>query len=45
MVDFIGSNHYNIVLYINNLSNALKDAVIANDLPGMSDIDEGNTKG
>lgn len=39
MVDFIGSNHYNIVLYINNLSNALRDAVIANDLPGMADID------
>ncbi|MDF2674728.1 MAG: hypothetical protein K0R09_2996 [Clostridiales bacterium] len=39
MVDFIGSNHYNIVLYINDLSNALREAVIANDLPGMADID------
>lgn len=39
MVDFIGSNHYNTVLYINNLSSALRDAVIANDLPGMADID------
>ncbi len=39
MVDFIGSNHYNIVLNINNLSTALREAVIANDLPGMADID------
>lgn len=39
MVDFIGSNHYNIVLYINDLSDALRNAVIANDLPGMADID------
>lgn len=39
MVDFIGSNHYNIVLYINDLSDALRNAVIANDLPGMADVD------
>lgn len=39
MVDFIGSNHYNIVLYINDLLSALREAVIANDLPGMADID------
>lgn len=39
MVDAIGSNHYNVILNMDELSKALKEAVIANDLPGMADID------
>lgn len=39
MVKFIGSTHYNIVLDNNNLAQALKESVIARDLPGMADID------
>lgn len=39
MVDFIESNHTNVVIDNNQLAYALKDAVIANDLPGMADID------
>jgi asparagine synthase (glutamine-hydrolysing) len=39
MVDFTGSSHYNVILNIKNLTDALKDAVTANDLPGMADID------
>lgn len=39
MSKFIGSNHHNIIISIEDLLNALKDAVKANDLPGMADID------
>ncbi|MDF2882727.1 MAG: asnB [Clostridiaceae bacterium] len=39
MKDFIGSNHTNVMLNSYNLKNALFDAVRANDLPGMADVD------
>lgn len=39
MSNFIGSNHHSIVISIQDLLNALTDAVKANDLPGMADID------
>ncbi len=39
MSDYIGSEHYNIVLDIPDLAAALDDAVRANDLPGMADVD------
>lgn len=39
MVDFIGSNHNNVILQNTDLANALKDATLASDLPGMADID------
>lgn len=39
MAKFIGSNHKKIVLNHEDLANALKDAVLARDLPGMADID------
>ena len=39
MVDFLGSNHHNVVLNNIDLAHALDDATIAADLPGMADID------
>ena len=39
MVEFLGSNHHNIVLNNIDLAHALDDATIAADLPGMADID------
>lgn len=39
MVDFLGSNHHNVVLDNVDLAHALDDATIAADLPGMADID------
>lgn len=39
MVKEIGSNHHNIYLDNETLAEALYDAVRANDLPGMADID------
>jgi asparagine synthase (glutamine-hydrolysing) len=39
MADVIGSNHHNIQLNNKALVAALEDAVLANDLPGMADID------
>lgn len=39
MSEFIGSNHHTVVLDNIKLVEALKDAVLANDLPGMADID------
>jgi asparagine synthase (glutamine-hydrolysing) len=39
VVDYIGSNHNNIVLNNLQLVNSLKEAVLARDLPGMADID------
>ncbi len=39
MVNYIGSNHHNIVIDTPELTSALRDAVIANDLPGMADVD------
>ena len=39
MVDFLGSNHHNIVLNNIDLAHALDDATITADLPGMADID------
>ncbi|WP_105618005.1 asparagine synthase (glutamine-hydrolyzing) [Vallitalea okinawensis] len=39
MVDAIKSEHHNVVLTIEDLIDALDQAVLANDLPGMADID------
>lgn len=39
MVDFLKSNHHTILLEQDDLVNALEDAVIARDLPGMADVD------
>ncbi|NOW11201.1 asparagine synthase (glutamine-hydrolysing) [Clostridium saccharobutylicum] len=39
MAKFIGSNHKKVVLNHTDLALALRDAVIARDLPGMADID------
>lgn len=39
MVDFLGSNHHNVILDNIDLAHALDDATIAADLPGMADID------
>jgi len=39
MVDYIGSDHHNIVIDTPELTSALTDAVKANDLPGMADVD------
>ncbi|WP_069650399.1 asparagine synthase (glutamine-hydrolyzing) [Caloranaerobacter ferrireducens] len=39
MSEFIGSNHHNVVIDNLQLASALKEAVKANDLPGMADID------
>ncbi|MGK0466718.1 asparagine synthase (glutamine-hydrolyzing) [Clostridium sp.] len=39
MVDYIGSDHHNIIIDTPELASALKDAVISNDLPGMADVD------
>lgn len=39
MSNFIGSNHHNIIINNAELASALKQAVKANDLPGMADID------
>lgn len=39
MVKYINSDHKNIILKQVDLADALKEAVIARDLPGMADID------
>lgn len=39
MVDYIGSNHHDIVIDTPELAAALTDAVKATDLPGMADVD------
>lgn len=39
MSEFIGSNHHTVLLDNIKLVEALKHAVMANDLPGMADID------
>jgi len=39
MADCIASEHRNVVVDIPDLVNALEDAVKANDLPGMADVD------
>ena len=39
MVDYIGSDHHNILIDTPELTSALRSAVIANDLPGMADVD------
>jgi asparagine synthase (glutamine-hydrolysing) len=39
MSEFIGSNHHNVLIKNSHLVSALKEAVMANDLPGMADID------
>jgi asparagine synthase (glutamine-hydrolysing) len=35
----IGSNHHNVLIKNTDLATALREAVLANDLPGMADID------
>lgn len=39
MSKYIDSNHHNIIVKNDDVAYALKEAVIANDLPGMADID------
>lgn len=39
MVDHIDSDHRNVILDTPELARALKDAALANDYPGMADID------
>lgn len=39
MAEFIGSRHHGIINTSEALAEALKDAVTANDMPGMADID------
>lgn len=39
MVDFIGSDHTNVVLDTPALADALEDSTRARDLPGMADVD------
>jgi len=39
MVSYIGSTHHHVILETDPLIAALKDAVHANDLPGMADVD------
>jgi len=39
MVDYIGSDHHNILIDTPELTSALRSAVLANDLPGMADVD------
>jgi len=39
MSNYINSNHHNIILKNEDVAMALKEAVLANDLPGMADID------
>ena len=39
MVEFLGSNHHNIVLNNIDLAHALDDATKAADLPGMANVD------
>lgn len=39
MVDYIGSKHRRVILNNKDLVKSLEDAVIANDLPGMADVD------
>lgn len=39
MAEYIGSSHHNIIVDTQQLAEALYDAVLANDLPGMADID------
>ena len=39
MADFIGSSHTKVIFDNRALTDALYDAVIANDMPGMADID------
>ena len=39
MVDYIGSDHHNIIIDTPELASTLREAVMANDLPGMADVD------
>lgn len=39
MVNYIGSDHHNILIDTPELTCALREAVISNDLPGMADVD------
>jgi asparagine synthase (glutamine-hydrolysing) len=39
MADYIGSNHHTVLENSTELAKALFDSVIANDMPGMADVD------
>lgn len=39
MVEFLGSNHHSIYLDNKDLADALYEAALANDMPGMADVD------
>lgn len=39
MREYLGSIHHNVAITADQLCQALKDSVLANDLPGMADID------
>lgn len=39
MVEYIGSNHNNVILNNIELADTLEEAVLARDIPGMADID------
>jgi asparagine synthase (glutamine-hydrolysing) len=39
MSDFLGTNHHKVLIDPIKLASALDDALIANDIPGMADID------
>jgi len=39
MVDYIGSDHHDILIDTPELASTLKEAVLATDLPGMADVD------
>ncbi len=39
VVDYIGSNHHNVIINNIDLAESLERAVLARDLPGMADID------
>jgi asparagine synthase (glutamine-hydrolysing) len=39
MADFIGSKHHRVILNNKDLVKSLEEAVIANDMPGMADVD------
>lgn len=39
MREYLDSSHHNVIITADQLCQALKDSVLANDLPGMADID------
>ncbi|MEC9489076.1 MAG: asparagine synthase (glutamine-hydrolyzing) [Halanaerobium sp.] len=39
MIEYTGCSHHNVIIDTPQLAGALREAVLANDLPGMADID------